>query len=85
MPHHQLSNMNTDVITMMAYKPPNIGTVQVREVVMMQSINSLMVLPPDLEHIQSCSLQVQNYDNIGIDPNGRWNKIVCTYAYFVSK
>ena len=41
-----------------------------------------MIVPPDLYHIQPRSIQVWNCDEIGLDPNGKWRKVVCTYKYF---
>ena len=38
--------------------------------------------PPDLHQIQPRATQVRNCDEIGLDPNGKWRKVVCTYKYF---
>ena len=42
------------------------------------SIEDLTVIPKDFKSIQPCADQVWNCDEIGIDPNGNWSKIVCT-------
>ena len=41
-----------------------------------------MIVPPDLHQIQPRATQVWNCDEIGLDPNGKWCKVVCTYKYF---
>ena len=40
-----------------------------------------MIAPPDLHHIQPGATQVWNFDEIGLDPNGKFHKVVCTYKY----
>ena len=42
----------------------------------------LQLVPPDLQGIQPRPSEVCNCNNIGFDPNGNWNKIVCTYKFF---
>ena len=39
-------------------------------------------VPPNPQDIQSRPYKVWNYDKIWFDPNGNWNKIVCTYKFF---
>ena len=36
------------------------------------------IVPPDLHQIQPRAIQVWNCDEIGLDPNGKWRKVVCT-------
>ena len=38
--------------------------------------------PPDLHQIQERATKVWNCDEIWLDPNGKWRKVVCTYKYF---
>ena len=40
------------------------------------------IVPPDLTQIQPRATKVWNCDEIGLDPNGKWHKVVCTYKYF---
>ena len=40
------------------------------------------IFPPNLHQIQPRETQVWNCDKIGLDPNGKWRKVVCTYKYF---
>ena len=40
------------------------------------------VFPPDLHQIRPLATQVWNCDKIGLDPNVKWHKVVCTYKYF---
>ena len=42
----------------------------------------LQVVLPKLQDIQNFPYQVWNCDNIGFDPNGKCNKMVCTYKFF---
>ena len=44
-----------------------------------KSINELTDIPKDFSSIQPRADQVWNVDEIGIDPNGKWARIVCTY------
>ena len=37
-----------------------------------------MIVPPNLQQIQPIATQVWNCDEIGLDPNGKWRKVVCT-------
>jgi len=39
------------------------------------------VLPEDFDDIQTQTDQVWNCDEVGIDPNGNWHRIVCTYKW----
>ena len=41
-----------------------------------------MIVPPDLHQIQPRATQLWNCDEIGLDPNGKWHKVVCTYKFF---
>ena len=40
------------------------------------------IVPTDLHQIQPRATQVWNFDKIGFDPNGKWNKVVCNYKLF---
>jgi len=42
----------------------------------------LMVVPEDLASIRPRSSQVWNCDEIGFDPNGNWNRMICTYNWY---
>ena len=44
-----------------------------------------MTVPPDLHQIQPTATQVWNCDEIGFDPNSKWQKVVCTYKFFQGK
>ena len=46
-----------------------------------QSLNKLTVISKDLDEIQPRADQVWNVDEIRIDPNGKWYRIVCTYKW----
>ena len=37
------------------------------------------IVPPDLHQIQPRATQVWNCDEIGLDSNSKWRKVVCTY------
>ena len=41
-----------------------------------------MIIPSDLNGIQPNETQVWNCDEVGFDPNGRWNKAICNYKFF---
>ena len=41
-----------------------------------------MIVPSDLNEIQPRGTQVWNCDEVGFDPNGRWNKVICTSKFF---
>ena len=43
------------------------------------TLQLITIVPPDLHQIQPRSTQVWNCDEIGLDPNGKWRKVVCTY------
>ena len=79
-----------NITTLTVYKPPpppNLMRVK-QEITVEEakrSLTSLMQIPPDLEKIQPRPSQVWNCDEIGIDPNGKWTKIVCTYKYCVAE
>ena len=47
----------------------------------MQNMN----IPYDLNDIQPRATQIWKFDEIGFDPNGRWNKVICTYKFFQGK
>ena len=40
------------------------------------------IVPPDLHQIQPRANQVRNCDEIGFDPNGKWQKVVRNYKFF---
>ena len=42
----------------------------------------ITIIPTNLHQIQPRATQVRNYDEIGFEPNGKWNKVVCTYILF---
>ena len=42
-----------------------------------------MNIPYGLKEIKAISTYVCNYDEIGFDPNGRWNKVICNYKFFL--
>ena len=46
-----------------------------------KSITELTIIPEDFDIIQPRADQVWNCDEIGIDPNGNWTRIVCTYIW----
>ena len=46
-----------------------------------KTLEELMVIPKDLAEIQPRDSQVWNCDEIGLDPNGKWTKVVCTYKW----
>ena len=46
-----------------------------------KTLAELTVLQTDLVEIQPCSSQVWNCDEFGIDPNGKWTKVVFTYTF----
>ena len=56
---------------------------RVREVITIdeaeQNINELTKVPEDLQDVLPHPDQIWNCDKVGIDPNGKWHKIVCTY------
>jgi len=86
----QTPNINADITTLILYKPPPPpNLIRVKQEITIEeakkSLTSLMQLPPDLEKIQPRPSQVWNCDEIGIDPNGKWTKIVCTYKYCVAE
>ena len=41
-----------------------------------------MNIPSDLYDIQPIATQVCNFDEIGFDTNGRWNKFIYNYKFF---
>ena len=41
-----------------------------------------MNIPSKLNDIQPSATQVWNCDEIGFNPNGRRNKVICTYKLF---
>ena len=40
------------------------------------------IFPPDLHQIQPRDTQVWDFDEIGLEPNSKGRKVVCTYNYF---
>ena len=46
-----------------------------------KSITELTIIPEGFNIIQPRPDQVWNCDKIGIDPNGNWTRIVCTYKW----
>lgn len=46
-----------------------------------ENVAELTVVPRDLQEVLPRGNQVWNCDKIGVDPNGKWNKIVCTYKW----
>ena len=46
-----------------------------------ENVSKLTVVPEDLQQVLPRASQVWNCDKIGVDPNGKWNKIVCTYKW----
>ena len=58
---------------------------RVREVITIdeaeQNINELTKVPEDLQDVLPRPDQIWNCDEVGIDPNGKWHKIVCTYKW----
>ena len=46
-----------------------------------KSLAELTVIPKDLKMIQPRPSQTWNVDEIGLDPNGKWTRIVCTYKW----
>ena len=45
------------------------------------ALRELTKVPDDLSDIQSRPSQVWNCDEIGIDPNGKWNKVIYTRKF----
>ena len=41
-----------------------------------------MIVPPNLHQIQPRANRVWNCDEIGLNSNGKWRKVVCIYNYF---
>ena len=41
-----------------------------------------MYIPSDINDIKPRATQVWNCSEIGLDRNGRWNKVICTYNLF---
>ena len=67
--------------TLAIYKQPQ--TIRVKQSITredaVKNVEQLMTVPMDLDEIQPRSSQVWNCNEIGLDPNGKWSKIVCTY------
>ena len=40
-----------------------------------------MIIPSDLNDIQTRAAHVWNCDEVDFYPNGRWSKVVCTYKF----
>ena len=47
-----------------------------------QPLLQKMIIQFDLNEIQPRTTQVFNCDEIGSDPNRKWNKVICTYKFF---
>ena len=47
-----------------------------------QPILKRMIIPSDLNDIKPRSTQVWNCDEVGFDPNGIWDKVICAYKSF---
>ena len=41
-----------------------------------------MNIPSEINDIQPRVTQVWNFDEVGIDPNGKCDRVVCTYKFF---
>ena len=54
---------------------------EVTSTVAADSLANLCIIPEDFKSIQPRADQVWNCDEIGIDPNGKWQRIVCTYQW----
>ena len=71
------------ITTLAIYKPPQ--TIRVKQTITredaVRNVEQLMTIPLDLDQIQPRPSQVWNCDEIGLDPNGNWNKIVCAYKW----
>jgi hypothetical protein len=50
-----------------------------------KSLEELRTVPLDLQDIQPRPDQNWSVDEIGIDPKGKWSRIVCTYKWCVSE
>ena len=42
----------------------------------------IKIVPPGLHQSQPIATKVWNCDEIGLDPSGKWRKVVCTSKYF---
>ena len=47
-----------------------------------QPILQKIIIPSDINDIQTRSTQLWNCDEVGFDPKGRWSKVICTYKFF---
>lgn len=52
---------------------------------MLASLSKLRTIPDDFAEIQPRADQVWNCDEVGIDPNGKWYKIVCTFKWCMTE
>jgi len=52
---------------------------------MTASLSKLQTIPDDFACIQPRANQVWNCDEVGIDPNGNWGRIVCTFKYCMTE
>ena len=50
-----------------------------------KSLDELTTVPDDITHLQPRPSQFWNCDEIGIDPTGKWCKIVCTWKYCMAE
>ena len=48
-------------------------------------LDELTVIPYDLFELQPHTSRCWNCNEIGLDPNGRWSKVVCTWKYNISE
>ena len=44
-------------------------------------MDQFKTIPDNLQDLQPRASQTWNCDDIGIDPNGKWHKVICTYKY----
>ena len=49
------------------------------------SLSELQTIPDDFACIQPRANQVWNCDEVGIDPNGNWSRIVCTFKWCMTE
>jgi hypothetical protein len=52
---------------------------------MLVSLDKLQTIPDNFDDIQPRADQVWNCDEVGIDPNGNWFKIVCTFKWCMTE
>ena len=54
---------------------------EVTTAVVSASVADLCIIPENFESIQPRADQVWNCDEIGINPNGKWQQIFCAYKW----